>query len=217
MDETAGTERPKTRTRILATCRALFNERGPSNVTTAEIAAALGINEGNLYYHFQRKEQMLEALFAEYEHALREVAGAYKAYGDDLNRYPDYLEGWFSLMWRWRFFFRDAGSVHRMAPSLRDRLKGLGANGQKQIREALSGMQAAELISIPESEMDPLIVNSWIVATYWIDYLRSRHGITEITRDHMKWGSAQVMSLFRPYLTPAWAELTGDSTGRGEP
>ena len=69
-------KRTGTRARVLTTCRDLFNERGPAAVTTAEIAAAVGINEGNLYYHFQRKEQILEALFSDFEHRLEAVATA---------------------------------------------------------------------------------------------------------------------------------------------
>src|SRR6266700_1658029 len=73
----ANTRGAKTRVRILSACRQLFNERGLSNVTTADIANAVGINEGNLYYHFQRKEQLIENLFNEFEANLRQVAAAH--------------------------------------------------------------------------------------------------------------------------------------------
>jgi AcrR family transcriptional regulator len=201
---TSGTKRPRTRTRILAVCRQLFNERGPSSVTTAEIAGTLGINEGNLYYHFQRKEQILEALFAEFENGLRKVASAYRDYGGDEQCYTEYLAGWFTLMWKWRFFYRDASAVYRLSPSLRPLLRRLSDDGQAHVREALIAMQAAGLIDVPPKALEPLIVNSWIVSSYWIEYLKSRHGIEEVTRDHLKWGAAQVMALFRPYLTPEW-------------
>jgi hypothetical protein len=47
-------------------------------------------------------------------------------------------------------------------------------------------------------EIDQLVVNAWIVATYWIDYLRTRQGVDVITRDHLRWGFAQVQALFTP-------------------
>ncbi len=56
-------------------------------------------------------------------------------------------------------------------------------------------------------EMESLIVNTWIVSTYWIDYLRSRRGIKQVTRQHVDWGAKQVMSLYAPYLTPAGRAL----------
>ena len=204
---TAAPSRQSTRARILLACRELFNERGPVDATTAQIAAAVGINEGNLYYHFKRKEQILEALFAEFEQELREVAAAGVAYSGDPERHGDYLRGWFKLMWEWRFFYRDGSLIDRLAPLLRSRLQGVSDYGQDQVRRVLQGQQRAGLIQATPEEIEQLIVNSWIVATYWIDYLRSRHGVTRITRDDLKWGSLQVMSLFRPYLTPAGLAL----------
>ena len=196
-------ERPKTRTRVLAACRRLFNERGPADVTTAEIAAAVGINEGNLYYHFQRKEQIVEALFADFERSFHDVAAAYEAGAADPGHYRDYFGGWFNLMWEWRFFYRDGAVVDRLAPRLRRQLKALADDGQRQIRQVLQGMVAARLLQASPAEIETLIVNGWIVATYWIDYLRSRHGIAAIRREHIDWGAMQAMSLFYPYLTPA--------------
>jgi len=193
--------RPKTRERILAVCQTLFNERGPADVTTAEIAATLGINEGNLYYHFQRKEQMLEALFEAFERELGRIA-ADREYGGDPTRYADYLRGWFGLMWEWRFFYRDGATVHRLAPGLRARIQSLSDQGQAEIRRAMAGMRAAGLIDGTPEELERVMVNAWIVSTYWIDYLRTRHAVTAITREHLDWGAAQVIGLYAPYLTP---------------
>ncbi|MCJ2070461.1 TetR/AcrR family transcriptional regulator [Methylobacterium sp. J-030] len=201
----------RTRLRILDACRVLFNERGPGVVTTAEIAGAVGINEGNLYYHFQRKEQVLEALFAEFEQALRATATAYAASDDGPARYRTYLMGWFRTMWEWRFFYRDGSVVFRLAPQLRPRLRTLSDEGQALTRQALEAMQRAGLVAIPADGLDPLVINAWIVSAYWIDYLRSRRGIDAVTPAHIDWGAQQVLNLFLPYLTPqgrAEAEIT---------
>jgi AcrR family transcriptional regulator len=210
--------RPSTRTRILTACRELFNERGPADVTTAQIAAAVGINEGNLYYHFNRKEQILEALYEAFERALQHTASPDALMGEDHERHSRYFSGWFTLMWEWRFFYRDGGLVYRLAPSLRSRLKSLSDKGQEQLRRALDYQVQAGLVKLTPEEMDRVIVNAWIVASYWIDYLRSRHGIAEITREHVGWGAMQVMSLYLPYLTPAGRDLwTIQSEGVSQP
>ncbi len=200
---TKGAAKPGTRDRVLAACRDLFNERGPAAVTTAEIAAAVGINEGNLYYHFQRKEQILEALFSVFEARLEAVATAFEAPAGAASRYAPYLAGWFTLMWEWRFFYRDGGTIFRLAPALRPRLTTLSDSGQDHVRQALAGMKAAGLLRASPADTETLIVNAWIVSTYWIDYLRSRRGLSEVRREHLDWGAAQVASLFRPYLTEA--------------
>ncbi|WP_454726166.1 MULTISPECIES: TetR/AcrR family transcriptional regulator [Cupriavidus] len=212
-DSTAA-QRPKTRERILAACLSLFNERGPMVVTTAEIAAAVGIKEGNLHYHFNRKEQILEALFDAFERALRDTAVADLAQGDAPRRFAGYLSGWFSLMWEWRFFYRDAAAIRALAPALRARTEALADDGQRHVRRVFAGMEAAGLLRATPTQLDHLVVNSWIVSTYWIDYLRSRHGIDALRREHISWGAAQVMSLFSPYLTETGQALLDIDTAR---
>ena len=51
-----------TRQRILDASRQLFNSRGYAKTTLAEIAAEVGIAEGNLWYHFRTKRDLVIAL-----------------------------------------------------------------------------------------------------------------------------------------------------------
>ena len=193
--------RPSTRDRILEVCRTLFNERGPAEVTTSEIAQCVGISEGNLHYHFRRKEQLLVALFDQFE-AANDRAGKPDA---GLSRHPEphraYLAGWFNTMWEWRLFY--AAGVYRLAPSLQPRLMKLTDRGQMQIKSTLNGLVESGLLRAEPAEIGRLVVNAWIVASYWIDYLRSRQGVETIARDHLRWGYAQVEALFVPYATAA--------------
>ena len=59
-------KRQNTRERILVTCRKLFNTSGVAAVTTAAIAEAVGINEGNLYYYFKKKADIVSELFEQF-------------------------------------------------------------------------------------------------------------------------------------------------------
>ena len=51
--------------KILTTARALFNKEGFSNVTIRMIAQGLEISSGNLTYHYQKREDIFEALYFE--------------------------------------------------------------------------------------------------------------------------------------------------------
>jgi AcrR family transcriptional regulator len=193
-------EKTSTRDKILEACRFLFNERGPAEVTTAEIAAAVGISEGNLHYHFRRKEQIVITLFDSFAAALEQV-GANAEAPWRLEAHRLYLADWFNVMWEWRFFY--SASVYRLAPVLRPKLKLLADRGQAHVRQTLAEMVALGKLRASPEEIDRLVVNAWIVSTYWIDYLRTRQGVDAVTRDHLQWGLAQVESLFLPHVARA--------------
>jgi AcrR family transcriptional regulator len=186
-----------TRDRILETCRGLFNERGPAEVTTAEIAEATAISEGNLHYHFRRKEQIVTALFDQFEAALERAGAADEA----IRHHPDlqrqYLSGWFNMMWEWRMFY--ASGIYRLVPVLQPKLMVLTDRGQAHVRRVLNELVEDGRLTARPADIDRLVVNAWIIAGYWIDYLRSRQGVQTITREHLRWGFAQVEALFVPY------------------
>lgn len=193
-------EELSTRDRILDACLRLFNESGPDAVTTAEIARTVGINEGNLYYYFKKKEDILLALFERFETALERVAGTPPtASGSDADPGLAYLQTWFTLMWEWRFFYRHGAAVKRMAPRLRPRNLALADRGQADIKRVLQSMVDDGFLRATPEEIDRLVVNAWIVSSYWLDYLHSRHNVDKVTRKHLDWGFAQVLSLFAPY------------------
>lgn len=199
----------RTRDRILDAALDLFNDRGPDRVTTAEIALAVDINEGNLYYHFRTKELLVLALFARFEaDAMVLVATVDGADEGAAATYVGFLRQWFSLVWSYRFLFRDLVGLVALAPALVEPVRTISAAMRLAVGDIVSRMQKAGLVDIPESEHDAVLTNLWIVSTYWAAYLNLQEGVSEFGQRQMDWGLQQVSSLFRPYLsTEAKAEL----------
>ncbi|QAA97532.1 TetR/AcrR family transcriptional regulator [Agrobacterium tumefaciens] len=198
-----------TRQRILDAALVLFNERGPDHVTTAEIARAVEINEGNLYYHFRTKEALFLALFARFEADALAIVG--KIDGADeaaAATYAGFLRLWFSLVWDYRFLFRDLVGLISSAPALVEPVRTISAAMRLAVGDIVARMEKAGLAVIPEEERPAVLTNLWIVSTYWAAYLNLQEGITEFGSQQLDWGLEQVSSLFRPYLSPeAKAEL----------
>ncbi len=198
-----------TRQRILDAALVLFNERGPDHVTTAEIARAVEINEGNLYYHFRTKEALFLALFARFEADALAIVG--KIDGADeaaAATYAGFLRLWFSLVWDYRFLFRDLVGLISSAPALVEPVRTISAAMRLAVGDIVARMEKAGLAVIPEEERSAVLTNLWIVSTYWTAYLNLQEGITEFGSQQLDWGLEQISSLFRPYLSPeAKAEL----------
>ncbi len=172
----------------------------------------MGISEGNLHYHFRRKEQIVTALFEQFEAALDQAGMAGEDLGQRPQAYRIYLAGWFNAMWEWRLFY--AASIYRLAPDLRPRLKQMTDRGQTQVRCTLGGLADRGVLNAAPEELDRLVVNAWIVASYWIDYLLTRQGVETITREHLRWGYAQVEALFTPYASAPPGVVTLQANAR---
>jgi AcrR family transcriptional regulator len=200
-DERAPVEAvPSTRDRILAVSLALFNARGLGRVTTAEIAAATGIREGNLQYHFPRKSGLVEAMFAGFEAEAVAVAGRMPADPAAPEALLAYQRAWFDLIWRYRCVYRDGIAMVEIAPALRPRVHALRARTQALARGVFeAGIRAGRLRIDPDA-LGRLIDNAWIVSSHWMSH--RLQGGTAMTGADLDWGFAQVRDLFTPYLAP---------------
>ncbi|MGV1754409.1 TetR/AcrR family transcriptional regulator [Agrobacterium sp. CG674] len=192
-----------TRDRILEASLALLNEKGPDRVTTAEIARTVGINEGNLYYHFKTKEALLVALFQQLE--ADAIAFSSAIGGNEITEaaaYAAFMRDWFSIVWTHRYMFRDLPGIMANAPSLKEPIRVLSGSIRLAVQAGITQMREVGLIDIPEGDTAALLANVWIVSTYWAVYLSLQEGIEDLRRHHLDWGLNQVTSLFRPYLSP---------------
>ena len=200
-DERAPVESaPSTRDRILAVSLALFNARGLGRVTTAEIAAATGIREGNLQYHFPRKSGLVEAMFAGFEAEAVAVAGRMPADPAAPEALLAYQRAWFDLIWRYRCVYRDGIAMVEIAPALRPRVHALRARTQALARGVFEAGVRAGRLRIDPDALGRLIDNAWIVSSHWMSH--RLQGGTAMTEADLDWGFAQVRDLFTPYLAP---------------
>ncbi|GCE07273.1 TetR/AcrR family transcriptional regulator [Dictyobacter aurantiacus] len=198
-----GEKRKKTRDLILEMARRLFNEQGEANVTLAHIGEQVGISEGNVWYHFHTKHDLIIALFAE----LQARAQANQQINLDEQSLTSNLRGLlvrgFQLMWEYRFLFRDhinwASDQHEVYAQLIT----LTNEGHNFIERVLERMRQAGLLQIEPQQIPLLATNIWIINRYWIDYCQSRHIHHQITEQEIQAGIEQVRALIHPYLMPA--------------
>ena len=195
----------RTRERILSLSLRMFNEMGEPNVTTSAIADEMNISPGNLYYHVRNKEDIVNALFEDFEREIDRVLDA--ANGRDAS----VEDAWFLLhllfetIWKHRFLYRDLNDLLSRSRRLESYFKQLLERKTRAARALCEALAArGELMASPR-EIEALATNMVVVATYWMsfEYVSNarRFSDSSYQGSAIARGAYQVLSLTGAYLT----------------
>ena len=200
----------KTKDKIVQASLTLFNERGERNVTTNHIAAHLGISPGNLYYHFRNKADIIYSIFVQYKRLVETY----------LNIPPDraltnqdkmfFLESVFEGLWEYRFFHRDLEYLLDTDERLRRDYYEFTLHCLNAIRAILNGLKLGGILRpMADDDEEAMALNVWLVVTHWMAFLKTAHvddGAEGITRDQLKQGIYQVLTLELPYVSDPYVD-----------
>ncbi len=197
-------KRPKTRERILEAALTLFNRDGFAKVTTARIAAEVGISEGNLWYHFRTKRDLVMSLWEQLAESIQVRMNVESTPETVLDDFITYSRRTYREMWDFRFLYRDRAEYGRVDDELEGRLREeVVERGHALLERFIRDMIEAGHMKAKEAEIRGITVNIWIVVRYWLDYLHESRGITAVEPLHIRAGMEQHLALFLPYMTPA--------------
>ncbi|MDA1245571.1 MAG: TetR/AcrR family transcriptional regulator [Proteobacteria bacterium] len=195
----------KTRERIIALAQTRFNELGYGNVTTAALAAELGISEGNLWYHFKTKRDLLEAISAEFVLYLNERLALLP------DKKADVIEGYIALMasheqelLRYRFLYRDQADYGGHSQIVLDNITGLYDKSRAQFKAFYSEMVRVGVLDWPKHQLDSLTVNAVILIRFGLEYLRESQQAFDSSAVEKTF--LQHLTLFEHRLEPAAAK-----------
>ncbi|QYJ02018.1 TetR/AcrR family transcriptional regulator [Thalassovita mediterranea] len=183
-----------TREKIIEAARQLFNRLHYGNVTTAMLAEAASISEGNLWYHFKTKRDLLEAITEDFLAFNAERMSYRPNPGDVLGSYVDYLGVLARELRTYRFLYRDQADYGAHSDALQAKLPYIHEVSLENFSAYFRAMKDAGLLDIEDEEIPDLSVNAVLVLRYTLEYLReSGKAETE--------GSGAVMGGIRQHLT----------------
>jgi len=191
--------RTSTSDRIAEAGRRLFNAKGYAATSLNEIAAEVGISQGNLTYHFPTKRDLAMQIEADARRLARARRENLRP-GNIAEDYVEHLLFAMNLTWNHRFLFRDRTQfamgidVHNPESGLRadfDELQGLFE------RIDAAGMFRRDAVP----DLRALACSIWIVSRYWMDYLSEFEGRAEITWRDQERGIQHHFALLLPCLT----------------
>ena len=186
----------RTRERILETALKLFNSFGEPNVTTTVIADEMDISPGNLYYHFHNKDEIVDALFADYEKEIETLFGTPGPRSPGPEDIWLFLHLLFETIWRFRFFYRDINDLLTRNRLVETHFQRILEQKQAAAVKVCEGLAASGVLTATSGEIRALATNMTVVATFWLSFEHASNprGEPDIGR-----GVYQVMSLTAPY------------------
>jgi len=189
----------KTRDRILHTSRQLFNEEGEADQSALDIANALGISPGNLYYHFKGKDAIIHALFDEFE---EEMMIIFRGSHGALNTIEDgwvYAYIFLEEIYDFRFFYRNLGALLARYPDLAERFSRLLGEKRAAISAFIETLHALERVNVPPVLADTITEQMLSLATFWLsmDQIENR----DLPARHLIHKTVyQMITLLVPYM-----------------
>ncbi|MCL4725641.1 MAG: TetR/AcrR family transcriptional regulator, partial [Rhodocyclaceae bacterium] len=177
----------RTRERILEAGLRLFNEFGEPNVTTTVIADELDISPGNLYYHFHSKDEIVNALFADFEREIEQTLAV------PSRRAPNVEDMWLFL----HLLFEDLLSRNRL---LETHFKQILARKVRTGTLLCEGLVAAGEMAASPVEIQAIATNMACLATYWLPFEYARDPRRRDAGSALGRGVYQVMAMLAPFL-----------------
>lgn len=102
----------KTKLKIIKKTIELFNETGFSNVSLSKIADALALSPGNLTYHFNKKDDLMNAVYLYFQEELLKVSPETEI-DSTFQTIDQQIQEFYKFQNKFRFFYLDLLEIER--------------------------------------------------------------------------------------------------------
>jgi AcrR family transcriptional regulator len=195
----------KTRDRIVATALERFNADGYGAVSTAALAAACGIAEGNLWYHFKTRAALLDAIGERFAAAIEQRLSL-RPGGDPVQDYARLLAAVMAEFRAFRFLYRDQQSYGEDMQIVRENAPRWLMATFDQVEAFLTALVSAGLLDWPRERLRDLAVNATIILRYGLEHYRELGEPTGAGQGAVRRTLLRHLTLFEHRLDPAAAQ-----------
>ena len=190
-----------TKDKIIATAIDLFNIHGTKAISTNHIAKEMGISPGNLYYHFESKNEIVRSISDNFSNELGSVL---KIQLDTISDFSSTLTSLFNRFFKiqqsYQFLFLEGVHLTKQDSRLLDNYTNLRSLIKKGYHELLSNLVKIKIMKRQSLNIiDDLLDAQWIIMWYWINHtILDRNTYDDF---QIKKGIKLSFSIIKPQLT----------------
>ena len=160
----------KTRDRILDVSLDLFNSEGEAKQTAVDIANALDMSPGNLYYHFKGKEPIIEALFDRFEEEMQIILGGSHGAVTSIEDNWVFIYIVLEEIYDFRFFYCNVVDMMERYPGLANRFRKILAMKRQAIENVIGQLEKRDLVTLDRRLRAPLVQQMLSTLTFWLSH-----------------------------------------------
>ncbi|MFC6334402.1 TetR/AcrR family transcriptional regulator [Paenibacillus septentrionalis] len=189
-----------TKQRIIQTAVQLFNEQGVGKVSTNHIATAASISPGNLYYHFKNKSEIIKSILTIMYEEWNEVWYIEEQMQLEQKHLEQKLIQNFEILWRYRFFYREALSLFQADESLRQQHNAMMETRLVEQQAFIQRFIECGVLHIQadSEQLQKLLLSCWIIANNWLSFLEMNG--QPIDEAGLQKGVSLIWAILTPYL-----------------
>ena len=123
---------------ILQTAMKLFNRDGVTEITLRKLASEIGMSQGNLTYHYQKREQIVELLFDNYAQEISYSLNSMEE--SSIDGFFEFITQILQIHTKYRFIINERSHIIRSAPVLRDKFHRLSNQLYNHLGQTIDNM-----------------------------------------------------------------------------
>lgn len=160
----------KTKTCILETALALFNDKGLGQVSLRDIAHTMGISVGNLTYYYKTRDALVEALYLQLVEHLDGLIGEVSPDALNLTLMYTFACASCEVFYAYRFIMIDFAQLIRYHHPIRVHYQQLSVFRTQQFEALFGGLIQLGVLREPEfeEEYDYLYRRMRVFGDYWL-------------------------------------------------
>lgn len=189
-----------TKEKIIQTAVSMYNESGTQNVTSRHIASEIGISHGNLDYHYNKREDLMRAI---YEKMRAEMSEFYFLNVKECNAFEQFHKLVLHLdefQLKYRFFNLDVLEISRSYPKVSELLQETLELRKNQMTVFFDEfVQEGLIVQNPENGYERLKHIIRIIITFW---LPQQEVLTSYKSPQLGVMPRYIWELILPYMTP---------------
>lgn len=161
-----------TKEKILDASLRLFNEKGLAEVTLRQIAMEVGISQGNLNYHFKKRQDIIEQLYYQLVEAMNKTFQDLQKQNVSLEMMYRINRATMKAMYKYRFLLLDFVQVMRDNHTIKEHYAKVRQMRIGEFKRIIQNLQTKDLVRKEEfeNEFEHLYLRMNILGDFWVSF-----------------------------------------------